>query len=357
MEFQPQNFLGTQSNESVDPMKRITEGIHHLVQQHLKGNDVKSAMEVSTEWHDFFVNSPAAMKQIILNFNVESRFRPSQKDLQMILNSPRSYSGLLFYCRSGTNIIGRSKVLTEFADILVSLKIDRVHYDVHMQPVSFKSLKSLEIGPDVSDGLIETLIDSVRHVQLQVLVFNNKSVSEEFIEFLMTQRQLKELCFSNAKPIFDLDDISFLCDLELTKLKLGKLFLEDFNVESFKLNILQLLASQALTLKYFGISCYDPDVMKAVMSLKNLKCLDISVYSMFQFQTFTTNDSIEYAKFDTNNCVDSDYAMFLRCMPNLRRLYHNTMTSEKLLVVVEAITKLQEILYTESLVRQDQKML
>lgn len=348
MKFQPENYFFGLQSATDDPMVRITESIHYLVQQHLTGNDVISAIEVSKQWHNFTVCSSMAMKKIVLNFVVESRFRPTPHDLQMILDSPRCYSSLQFSCRPDTNIVSRAKVLTEFASMLTYLKVDRIHWEIQMEPVSYDRLKSLEIGPDVSPEMVDVLFQSIRHSQLQVLSFYNHSISGVVVDFIKTQHQLKEISFINSKAIFELDDISFLCDLQMTKLKLGKMFWDDLQVESFKSNVLQLLTSQADTLKYFGIGCYDPDIMKMVMSLKNVKCLDIRVYSMFQIETFSINESIECAKFDTNNCVASDFIEFLKVMPNLSRIYHNTMTTEKLLVVVENVTGLQEILYTSN---------
>lgn len=52
---------------NMDAILCISEDIHHLVQQHLNGSDVKAAFQVSQTWFAYFVNSPSAMQKIILN--------------------------------------------------------------------------------------------------------------------------------------------------------------------------------------------------------------------------------------------------------------------------------------------------
>lgn len=211
--------------------------------------------------------------------------------------------------------------------------------------VCFSRLQVLEIGKNIDPVLVDTLFVLLQ-TQLQSLVLGTTYISDGIAAYLKSHQLLKELSFLEPREIFS-QDISFLCDLQLRKLKLGRIFSKDLENENYMQNVLQLVKSQAASIKYFGMNSDNAAILQLVLGMK-LMCLHIHVYSWFPFEMLPINTSIECAKLDSNYCLTPDYNTFLAKLPNMTKLYHDTMTGEKLKGVVGTAKKLEEILYTES---------
>lgn len=166
--------------------------------------------------------------------------------------------------------------------------------------------------------------------------------------YLKTYSKLQELSFIKSSAIFN-QDVSFLCDLNLRKLKLGRLFCRDLKDADFVHNIGRLLTSQATSLQHFGMDSDNRAILQLVFGM-NIKSLHVLVWSFLPNQTYETlpiNNTIEYATIKFVCCPAEEYNIFLAKIPNLKKLYHDKLTMEALESVVTTAKKLQTFLFTD----------
>ena len=262
------------------PIMNITDDIQYLVFQHLSGTDVKRAFQVSKKWFAHLNNS-TAMKKIVLDVKQQT-----SDEIRMILESPRSYTNLVFNCSN-------DEIMTEFAESLFNLKVLQMNRAV--EAVTWNKLQVLEIGPNIDPDLVDTLFGSLSQTQLQSLAIS--FISEGIKNYLKTHLSLKELSFLAPINIFMNQDVSFLCDLKLRKLKLGRLNEWDLEDDdgSFTKNLVELVTSQIASLRFFSMESDISAIIQLFWSMKQIKCLNICVCAWFPFETLPINTTIECA--------------------------------------------------------------
>lgn len=271
----------------------ITEDVLYLIFQHLNARELKSAMQVSKQWFTNIVTSSSAMRKFVLK--AYKNF--TQREVQQIISSPRHYTNIVF---GGEN----DEILRWFAHSLYSLKV--LCMPRELNGVVFSNLQVLDIWNITNQKQVDSIFEALHGTQLKSLSLGI-FISKGIIKYLKSHRELIELSF--AAPLFILDqDVSFLHDLKLKKLKLRFICSDDVINFGCLLHTLKLVESQAGSLQYFSMNCDYLAILKLVIKMK-IKSLDIKLHSGIFLSTpllnvlrlTVTSGSIQ----NTNNSLQS----------------------------------------------------
>jgi hypothetical protein len=183
-----------QGKQNLDPLERLCD-VYELIFQHLNGEEVKKASEVSSTWYKKIGSSRTCMNKIILKFVIVSTASPSLEEINAILASQRKYANFEFSRPFFCNDKKSTKALKKFSDSVVNLKLSwavgSVIDGIFDEPVAFPQLKTLIIGRDVSVKLMENLFTKSKLEQLALITITPKLL--QMVLAIPTLRSLQVL--------------------------------------------------------------------------------------------------------------------------------------------------------------------
>ena len=160
-----------------DPLG-IPEEIHSLIFQHLNGNDVKTASEISWHWYNVVGESRECMKKIILRLK-----EPGNCEIETLQNSPRNYQ---FLTLIGPINNENLKILDLYSSSLKNVQLINEDTNEDQEafiPISLPLLENLKINY-ISKDILKFFTTSSK--KLKVIAFEkvDKGTRDDLISFL-----------------------------------------------------------------------------------------------------------------------------------------------------------------------------
>jgi hypothetical protein len=183
--------------------------------------------------------------------------------------------------------------------------------------------------------------------------YDFKQILVERLNCLRMHPDLKELSLSGdaAHFIFKRHETHLLCNLKLSKLCIkSQQFDWTRNCKSFQHNTMKFLKSQGGTLKHLAIQGYDSELLKVVMELPELKCLEIVVGNSTLTELVSQSTSIIYAKIISVYYTSShreDLKDLLTLLPNLQAVHFSWLLPEELKTIAKISMNLATIYYSK----------
>lgn len=339
----------------------IVDDVHPLITQHFTGDDVKNASLVSNFWYKKFAETPKLMDKLVLTLTNKKRFNPSPDVVDVMLGnllldapSQRRYSSLVFNCSRNIYVPGLTKVLTEFSEHLIRLKIGHIHHTISLPAMNFPALKTLEIDT-ISDGRkVDQIFKAIADVQLEKLSITKTWKSNGLLKYVNSHKLLNGLTVMGYSMVLfrDRPHIESLYEYHLTKLKLGKFTAtkyDDLN-ERIRRNVVDFLNTQAATLEHLSIEC-DIGALNQIMRMPHLKTLEYNVDDIYMLNltNLPANETIQQVrlllshrrKFISHDTLRAFLSRFL----NLRKLQVKCIDEPTLIVIASASPTLETIYY------------
>lgn len=343
----------------------IVDDVHALITQHFSGNDVKNASLVSNQWYKKFAETPKLMDKLALTLNNKKRFKPSRDVVEVMPPSQRRYSNLVFNCPRKIYVPGLTKVLTEFSEHLLHLKIGHIHHSIPLPAMNFPALKTLEIDTVSDPAKVDQIFSSITDVQLNKLSIRKTWKSSGLLKYVNSHKLLKELTVMGYSMVLfrDIPHIKSMFEYKLTKLKLGKYEatkFDDLN-ERIRHNIIEFLKSQAATLKHLSIEC-DIGALNQIMRMRHLETLEynIDMLSLTNLTNLPANETIQQVRLllsHRRKFVDHDsLTAFVSRFLNLRKLQVKCIDGMTLIVIASASPTLETIYYNTTTSIKDTKI-
>lgn len=328
---------------SSDPLDRIHEDLHDLVFQHLNGNDILNASEVSSQWYTSTSTSKASMSQIQLK--IVKPIQQANTMFDLINNSYKLFQNIIFSCNYDESLINNCfKIVCKHAKVIVNVEaIDMILND---------------------NGLIQTI--KLPHLRaLSLRGFKSNHVNELYSMFLAAST-----CLYSLKLDIHIDEQVFKClkynnkltELDISQQTIDALFAKDITVlVKFKLKILRanihkmssivvahftkFLQTQAPTLESLHLARVPAKVFPIIFN-------EMHLLQKFYFQSFT--GSMTDIIINQNCCIQSlemrhEYMLerikpFIDATPNVQLLFVERIT-QNLLEFLSKLKKLKRVNY------------
>jgi hypothetical protein len=317
-----------------DPFVHTPFDVHDFILQHLSTKDVKIASEVSQLWNKATGISLVSMSKLQLN--------PKLVDSELIIDegSERRFVSLRWDSDKRDNEVEiQSNALKKLSVELREIEIVRIPEAMQMENLEFPKLKKLSISWYASERTLEKTMNSLKCSQLEHLELNT-SGSDTIIAFLRQQLKLKHLTLSGgSQRIFSSDKVSSIQDLQLKSLNISDLPLWNMTT---KQNLIEFLDTQSSTLTRLSIVTADHDLLKKVLTIPNIKCLEVSFNSVDEVHGLTENLAVKSVKISASV---SNVRCILRRLPNLSELFIDSLYSGMLLAIAQSAPKLKQLYF------------
>lgn len=323
---------------SLDPLQNIIFDELDYIYKHLNGNDAKTMSEVSADWYDF-VGYSKLMKKIELQ--IIAKNSKNGDLITLIEKSGRRYAYVQYECADDVEDLNvHAKVLAMIANDVICLIFGDMNNGLNINGIAFPKLKKLEVGWLASMKALEKVMTSVTCEVLEELRIDSDN-SESIIEYLKKHKGVKKLeLLGGSQLIFDRKSVKAIENMQLTTLKIGHLSPGMLDSATLKTNILDFLESQSGTLKHLGIDTSDQQILRKALGLPHIKCLELHLRTRIEIENLPVNSNIKAAKITSS--VDNTQAL-LKCLPNLKKLHIEDLTSGMLKMVAEHAMKLDKL--------------
>lgn len=314
------------SSVCCDPFEHLHDDVHELIFQHLTWNEVTETSLTSKEWYKNIGRSLTAMKKIRLKYHAKYSLHIKPSTTTAVLRSSRKYQSIDFDCLFSTNFRRRAKVLTNFADSVVELKIGSIAEEFSFDQVTFPKLKYLTIGGIKTNRLtLQSLFSAIGSTELTKLAYRWFYIDEVF-SYLRTHRKLKELILDqNALDILSHSEASCLNNFRLTHLELD--FISHHYVQNVAPNVQNFLESQ-IDLEKISIDSCNTDMLICILNLPKLHTLKLKGYGdLISADLLPYNETVETAVVDIKNF--NEIGSFFRKLKKLKKLIIKTSELKK----------------------------
>lgn len=336
----------------MDPLRKVSHDIHHLVFQHFNAREVLEFSKISKEWHQT-IGSERCMKiiKISLKFwrnSAGTKQEQTDEKIKVMQNTVRSYHNLAIDCRFDRNLSLELWKLLEFsASTITELSIKSIKLE-STSPLTLPNLQVLKLTyvPTSVRNILISSSSSLKKLKLKLespLKWNETSGSDEeslacIRNCLEKNNKLQELELHGSvqyRSFFD-GNLSNVVRFQLESLTIKSRMRLALISEENERHLIAFLKTQKSSLKSFFIDvCHQNVIQHAFNNMPVLASLHIDMMIMNEFEVkdlhLNLNENIIDLKIPYVN-RHHDIKEFIAATPNLTSLFvahlsHETMQS------------------------------
>lgn len=313
-----------------DPFKMCVADVHDSILQHMNGNDLKNATEVSASFNLVIGQSTTAMKKLLLNL--------SSDVVTAVLQSQRNYSNVDVKMFS-SNAVAREEILAKLSPSVVNLNLKNVPTNLLAENSKFQKLESLSFGPFVNSGAVHSILTALENFHLNNLCLSENVINDN-TKPLNNQTRLKKITMSlNFLKNANYCKVSDFAGLQLKTLVLR----QDFEMTSKdtidnEVIIVQLLKIQSSTLEIFVCDYVTPNIWLQILNLPKLKFVEVPEVPNQEYSN--QSKSIITAKVWK---FDYELKPILQTLPRLKNLKVPFLRSHQMLLIARTLLNLEKL--------------
>lgn len=182
-----------EEEQCTDPFELLPEHVHESIYQHLSGEDILHASEVSPAWYQLMGTSRLCIQKIILRI-VPIYNENRTKEMPEILKSQRHYANIYFVSYYETKDKQYYLIVPKYAASLVQLTVNDVYLCdafstsalLNLPQLRLLSIERTELA--VAGYFLKSTMKNLKHLKIDVALL------EDFACFLKNNIQLEEIC-------------------------------------------------------------------------------------------------------------------------------------------------------------------
>jgi len=302
----------------VDPFLIVNEELHDLICQHFTGKEAMELSTVSKQWNFNIGVSPAAMKKIMLVYDLRP-WKSSSRDVTPILTSQRRYYNVKL---KGLSIPRRTPSCSDQLQVVEKISgsvkdLEVVASTIGDIGLKFPKLQVLKFCYEMSWSSIRSILNGITASKLKVLEMGKIEDMQYFKDFLMKCNKMENF------GLYDFERVHcfFKTEAATFPFKLKKFTMVSFNVFEWTPDMLtnfeKFLQTQSSSLQCLQfVRCNKNHLEASLKLLTSLKKLVICYPITTDFQ-LPVNSSVESLICCFN---DDSLQSILTPLPNLKSL-------------------------------------